>query len=166
MATITQLPAVAIWRFGTYFCEFYEPRKNLLSSLLQHQQDYLGPHFAQQRIGGGAGAGRSSNGNGGPSSASSRRNNYAPRSGRECKFCKNNGESREQYTSHVLRHPSTHILICPVLRSHVCEECGATGDAAHTRNYCPKLKKEKKMQLAIPVTLKKTKRQSDGQMRH
>lgn len=128
------------------------------TSLLILQPDSVVQNLAPQR-----GRGRASIHH---QSVPSRRNTFAARSGRECKFCKNNGESREQYTSHVLRHPSNDTLICPVLRSHVCEECGATGDSAHTRNYCPVLKKEKKMQLAIPVTLKKTKRQSDGQMRH
>ena len=32
----------------------------------------------------------------------------------------------------------------------------ASGDKAHTRNYCPKLKEDKKNRLAIPVILKKT----------
>merc|ERR1712228_748227 len=90
---------------------------------------------------------------------------YGIRPGRECKFCRNNGESRDQYSSHVLRNPQTGQLICPVLRSHICEMCGATGDKAHTRNYCPKVKEDKKNKYAIPVILKKTMRQSDGQMR-
>ena len=67
---------------------------------------------------------------------------YVPRSaasvpnvggGRECKFCKNNGEPTQTYRSHVLRNPANGQLICPVLRQHVCEICGATGDNAHTR---------------------------------
>ena len=53
--------------------------------------------------------------------------------GRECKFCKNNGETTQMYRSHSLRNPSDGRLICPVLRDHVCELCGATGDGAHTR---------------------------------
>jgi len=101
------------------------------------------------------------------------RNQFEPRPrphfgikpGRECKFCKNNGESKDQFSSHVLRNPNTGQLICPVLRSHICEMCGATGDKAHTRNYCPKVKEDKKNRLAIPVMLKKTMRQSDGQFR-
>ena len=32
----------------------------------------------------------------------------------------------------------------------------ASGDKAHTRNYCPKVKEDKKNRLAIPVILKKT----------
>ena len=35
--------------------------------------------------------------------------------------------------SHSLRNPSDGRLICPVLRDHVCDMCGATGDDAHTR---------------------------------
>jgi len=93
------------------------------------------------------------------------RPHFGIKPGRECKFCKNNGESKDQFSSHVLRNPNTGQLICPVLRSHICEMCGATGDKAHTRNYCPKVKEDKKNRLAIPVMLKKTMRQSDGQFR-
>lgn len=85
--------------------------------------------------------------------------------GRECKFCKNNGEPIKEYRSHILRNPTTGALICPVLRGHICEVCGATGDFAHTRNYCPNLKNENRLSCAIPVSLKKTRRQSDGQLR-
>ena len=28
-------------------------------------------------------------------------------------------------------------VLCPILRSHVCELCQRTGDHAHTRTYCP-----------------------------
>lgn len=95
---------------------------------------------------------------------SSRNARNAPfKPGRECKFCRNNGESPESYRSHVLRNPSTGQLICPVLREHRCEECGATGDNAHTRSYCPKVKMEQKKSL--PTLLKETKRQSDGTIR-
>lgn len=101
-----------------------------------------------------------------PMQVAESRSFFGFRPGRECKFCKNNGETGELYRSHVLRNPSTGQLICPVLRAHVCEICGATQDNAHTRNYCPALKAEKRLRYAIPVSLKKTKRQSDGQLRH
>jgi hypothetical protein len=58
----------------------------------------------------------------------------------------------------------TNQLICPVLREHVCEKCGATGDDAHTRNYCPQDKHP--LQEALPVSLKRTRRQSDGNVRY
>ncbi|KAI5608415.1 nanos-like 1 [Silurus asotus] len=53
-----------------------------------------------------------------------------------CGFCKQNGESVEIYTSHRLKARNGRVL-CPVLRNYVCPICGATGDAAHTRHYCP-----------------------------
>jgi len=93
------------------------------------------------------------------------RNYMNPPPGRECKFCKNNGEMSSMYRSHVLRSPDTGFLVCPVLRAHVCEVCGATGDYGHTRNYCPKIQDEKRMKFGLPVSLKMTKRQSDGRIR-
>ncbi len=47
-------------------------------------------------------------------------------------------------------------------RSHVCEICSATGDDAHTRNYCPKLSREEKMLRALPTQLHGTRRQASG----
>uniref|UniRef100_A0A4W4EP01 Nanos-type domain-containing protein n=1 Tax=Electrophorus electricus TaxID=8005 RepID=A0A4W4EP01_ELEEL len=54
-----------------------------------------------------------------------------------CGFCKRNGESAEIYTSHKLKSRDGRIL-CPVLRDYVCPFCKATGDKAHTRQYCPR----------------------------
>ena len=81
---------------------------------------------------------------------------------RECRFCKNNGEAEDTYTSHTLRCPVSGQLICPVLRALVCSICGATGDKAHTRNYCPRLTRAEKMGRALPAQLGQTKRNARG----
>lgn len=101
----------------------------------------------------------------GTANLSGRRNFLNPNPGRECKFCKNNGETSTTYKSHVLRNPGTGFLVCPVLRAHVCEVCGGTGDYGHTRNYCPLIQNEKRLKYGLPISLKMTKRQSDGQVR-
>ncbi|XP_013148508.1 PREDICTED: uncharacterized protein LOC106111083 [Papilio polytes] len=54
---------------------------------------------------------------------------------RGCAFCRANGERVSYYQSHALRRAGR--VTCPVLREHVCARCGATGDFAHTNNYCP-----------------------------
>ena len=46
------------------------------------------------------------------------------------------GEKAEIYRGHVL-HSADKLVTCPVLYSHVCEICGATGVHAHTRKHCP-----------------------------
>ncbi|XP_071789261.1 nanos homolog 3-like [Asterias amurensis] len=53
-----------------------------------------------------------------------------------CVFCKNNGESEEVYTSHVLKN-SLDKVACPRLRAYTCPLCGVNGDNAHTVKYCP-----------------------------
>lgn len=53
-----------------------------------------------------------------------------------CALCKKNGETREFYTTHVLKDNRGKI-ICPILRKYVCPTCGATGDNAHTLRHCP-----------------------------
>ena len=53
-----------------------------------------------------------------------------------CAFCQRNGETKEFYTTHVLKD-SKGKVICPVLRSYVCPSCKATGDQAHTIRHCP-----------------------------
>uniref|UniRef100_T1KF12 Nanos-type domain-containing protein n=1 Tax=Tetranychus urticae TaxID=32264 RepID=T1KF12_TETUR len=62
------------------------------------------------------------------------------RPGYFCVLCKKNGETEEFYQSHTLRDPQGRVT-CPILVKHVCEICGATGPLAHTRSYCPFLKK-------------------------
>ena len=57
-------------------------------------------------------------------------------SGEACQFCLNCGESEEQARGHRLRTASG-LVSCPILRSLSCPICGATGDFAHTKSYCP-----------------------------
>lgn len=53
-----------------------------------------------------------------------------------CAFCKRNGEAKHVWSGHSLRDAGGRVL-CPVLRSYVCPQCGATQDRAHTRRFCP-----------------------------
>ncbi|XP_056366558.1 nanos homolog 3 [Oenanthe melanoleuca] len=62
----------------------------------------------------------------------------APRAGlAPCSFCQHNGEAPSMYESHSLRDAQGRLQ-CPVLRSYVCPQCGATQDRAHTRRFCPR----------------------------
>ena len=79
-----------------------------------------------------------------------------------CAFCKRNGEIATIYTSHHLFDQQGRVE-CPQLRVLVCELCGATGDDAHTRNYCPS--NAQASRVALPTLLKSTPRQSDGRWR-
>ncbi|NXK87761.1 NANO3 protein, partial [Formicarius rufipectus] len=59
-----------------------------------------------------------------------------PPAGPPCAFCRHNGEAPVVYCGHSLRDAGGRLQ-CPVLRSYVCPQCGATQDGAHTRRFCP-----------------------------
>jgi hypothetical protein len=67
-----------------------------------------------------------------------------------CSFCKNNGESEEVYTSHVLKDVSG-MVTCPILQLHVCPICEATGQMAHTITYCKEFKRSKRSSVIKQV---------------
>ena len=90
-----------------------------------------------------------------------------------CGFCRKNDERKEFYTSHRLKDANGKV-ICPILRKHQCELCGATGDQAHTRSYCPiariatltcDTQTLAKSAIYNTVTLKRTKVNSAGKTR-
>lgn len=64
-----------------------------------------------------------------------------------CRFCKQNGESPRVYRSHTLKSADS-IVVCPILWNYICPICGATGDDAHTRRYCPVVRRQGDRKLA------------------
>lgn len=64
-----------------------------------------------------------------------------------CRFCKQNGESPRVYRSHTLKSADSRV-VCPILWNYICPICGATGDNAHTRRYCPVVRRQGDRKLA------------------
>ncbi|XP_076068204.1 nanos homolog 2-like isoform X2 [Oratosquilla oratoria] len=83
-----------------------------------------------------------------------------PTTYRICNFCRSNGECSAFYSSHFLRDPVTKRLTCPILRKHVCPNCGASGDNGHTQSYCPKKRVQENCKHSLTLKLKKTERNS------
>ena len=81
-----------------------------------------------------------------------------------CGFCKENEpRNRPMFMSHPLRDPLGRT-VCPLLRAFTCPTCGATGDHAHTRSYCP-VTNQGRRGRSVTSALKNTIRMSDGRVR-
>ncbi|KAJ9582524.1 hypothetical protein L9F63_003138, partial [Diploptera punctata] len=83
-----------------------------------------------------------------------------------CSFCAKNGEEEAMVSSHNLYNPETGLVQCPILRSYKCESCQATGDYAHTRSYCPRIRLLEGKVRSATVALKSTRRQANGTLRN
>ncbi|KAI1293794.1 Nanos -like protein 1 [Halotydeus destructor] len=91
-----------------------------------------------------------------------------------CGFCRTNGETMENCSSHSLKDASGKVT-CPILSRHVCELCGATGPEAHTRSHCPFAQVVRDIPSLVDdkdrsnffshAELKKTRRNSAGKVR-
>lgn len=75
------------------------------------------------------------------------RENKKNRNANVCVFCRNNGESKKVYSSHVLKDAEG-CTTCPILRAYTCPLCKASGDQSHTIKYCPRNKNASKQPQA------------------
>lgn len=81
-----------------------------------------------------------------------RSNNKQANKATVCVFCRNNGESREFYSSHTLKDNEGNTS-CPILRAYTCPLCKANGDNSHTVKYCPKYTPKLKVDKLLNIGL-------------
>ncbi|RVE49945.1 hypothetical protein evm_005413 [Chilo suppressalis] len=90
--------------------------------------------------------------------------------GKICTFCRKNGETPLVFMTHTVKETvgNKNIVTCPILRSHVCATCGASGDDAHTITYCPVLRSSNNGRplQSTTITLKNTRVKSNGRKRY
>jgi hypothetical protein len=86
--------------------------------------------------------------------------------GQRCSLCAKNGEPEAVVTSHTLYNSETKVVSCPILRAYRCEACSATGDYAHTRSYCPRIRMLEGNVQSTTIALKSTRRQANGMERN
>jgi hypothetical protein len=86
--------------------------------------------------------------------------------GQRCSFCAKNGETEAVVASHKLYNSDTNVVQCPILRAYRCEACNATGDFAHTRSYCPRVRMLEGNVRSATIALKSTRRQANGMKRN
>ena len=70
---------------------------------------------------------------------------------RVCSFCKSNDEQEIIYTSHSLKDADDNIT-CPILLRLRCPICGASGEKAHTKKYCPVLQKKLRYEMLNKIS--------------
>lgn len=93
-----------------------------------------------------------------PIATSNTNNSHSNRSSKNsnkatvCVFCRNNGESKEFYSSHTLKDNEGNTS-CPILRAYTCPLCKANGDNSHTVKYCPKYTPKIKVDKLLHVGL-------------
>lgn len=76
------------------------------------------------------------------------RENKKNRNANVCVFCRNNGETKKVYSSHVLKDGEGNTT-CPILRAYTCPLCKASGNESHTIKYCPRNKNGNKLQAKV-----------------
>lgn len=76
------------------------------------------------------------------------RENKKNRNANVCVFCRNNGETKKVYSSHVLKDAEGNTT-CPILRAYTCPLCKASGNESHTIKYCPRNKNGSKLQAKV-----------------